>query len=150
MVRVKALFDFEGNAAKGQLPMRAGEEVGTGGSACVSWGAAGGSGSAGVTAFLCGSLVSRAAGRGHPKARKCAAQGTLSPQFELLSDTKSWWSVRASSGQQGVVPSNFLERMADGVRSVVPPQGLEAQPWFFGDISRADSEALLAKWVVCL
>jgi hypothetical protein len=59
----------------------------------------------------------------HPYVPTAPDQITMSPgdMFTLVDHTGIWWKVKAATGQEGLVPSNYLERVA-----VVAPSGVFA------------------------
>lgn len=61
----------------------------------------------------------------------------------VLDDKKAWWKARNSQGQEGKVPSNYLEIVPDEeVSAVVEPQQLH---YYHPNISRQEAEQKVAE-----
>jgi len=47
----------------------------------------------------------------------------------VVDSKKSWWIVRNAQGQEGKVPSNYMELISDSEAT-----NMEGEPWFHADI----------------
>lgn len=58
-------------------------------------------------------------------------------QLEIIDDTQGdWWLAESRlTGQRGYIPSNYVARL----------RSIEAEPWFFGKLRRADAEKKLSQ-----
>ena len=73
-------------------------------------------------------------------------------QLTILDDSDLWFMAQNAAGDQGLIPSNFVEIVVDVPAPAAPqPPPLEEEPWFHAGLkSRQQAEQLLKAQCVAL